>query len=429
LKGGFDKEALKNKYLNKAKAQERAFLASLSDLDNDIDDDRSSSPSSDDESERKHKDKLTGLCFVTGSTHRGFCTMAVDNKVKASKDVLPGDDDTTEVKPTVDALVAKLDIMTDTLVSQDKFLKRVARERKEFNYKLEITQKELEKAKKLAVVVSDEVECDECAVHMSNLSELQSKYVALFDENDELKSRFRLLGACRSCSGLQSELVEKNAKISALEKASSDSTVVAKCARCESLVLELESCRHNDDTTKVKPTVDALVAKLDITTDTLVSQDKFLKRVAHERKEFNYKLEITQKELEKAKKLVVVVSDEVECDECAIHMSNLSELQSKYVALFDENDELKSRFHLLDACRSYSGLQSELVEKNAKISALEKASSDSTVVAKCARCESLVLELESCRHDKIRTEEDNTHLRSILCWVSCNEPQLGMMMS
>jgi predicted neuraminidase len=185
----------------------------------------------------------------------------------------------------------------------------------------------------------------------------------------------------------------------------------------------------DDDTTEVKPTVDALVAKLDIMTDTLVSQDKFLKRVARERKEFNYKLEITQKELEKAKKLAVVVSDEVECDECAVHMSNLSELQSKYVALFDENDELKSRFRLLGACRSCSGLQSELVEKNAKISALEKASSDSTVVAKCARCESLVLELESCRHDKIRTEEDNTHLRSILCWVSCNEPQLGMMMS
>jgi hypothetical protein len=49
-KRGFDKEALKKKYFKKAKAQERAFLTSLSDLDNDTDDDRSSSPSSDDES-------------------------------------------------------------------------------------------------------------------------------------------------------------------------------------------------------------------------------------------------------------------------------------------------------------------------------------------------------------------------------------------
>jgi hypothetical protein len=108
------------------------------------------------------------------------------------------------------------------------------------------------------------------------------------------------------------------------------------------------------------------------------------------------------------------VSDEVECDECAVHMSNLSELQSKYAALLDENDVLKSRSGLLGECKSCSGLQSELTEKNTKISTHEKASSDSTVVAKCARCESLVLELESCKHDKMRTEEDNRYLRSIL---------------
>jgi hypothetical protein len=48
------------------------------------------------------------------------------------------------------------------------------------------------------------------------------------------------LGACKSCLGLQFELAEKNAKILSLEKASSDSMVV-ECARCESLVLELES--------------------------------------------------------------------------------------------------------------------------------------------------------------------------------------------
>jgi hypothetical protein len=244
-KGGFDKEAFKKKYLKKVKAQERAFLAFLNDLDNDIDDDQSSSPSSDDESERKRENKLTELCFVADFTHGGFCTMAADEKVKASKDVLPGDNDTTEVKPTVDALIAKLAIMTDTLVCQDKLLKRVARKRKELKDKLEITQKELEEAKKLAAVVSDEVECDECAVHMSNLNYLQTKYVDLLDENDELKSRCSLLGVCKSCSSLQSKLAEKNAKIPALEKNNSDSTSVAKCARCESLVLELEFCRYD----------------------------------------------------------------------------------------------------------------------------------------------------------------------------------------
>jgi hypothetical protein len=49
-KGGFDKEALKKKYLQKEKIKERAFLASLSDLDHDSDDVVSSS--SDEETER-----------------------------------------------------------------------------------------------------------------------------------------------------------------------------------------------------------------------------------------------------------------------------------------------------------------------------------------------------------------------------------------
>jgi hypothetical protein len=166
-KGGFNKEALNKKYFKKAKAQEHAFLASLGDLDNDTDDDRSSSPSSDDESKKRREHMLIGLCFVTKFIHGGYCTMAEDEGVKLNKDVLSGDDDSTEVKPSVDALIAELDIMTDTLMSQDKLLKRAARERKEFKDKLEIMEKELEKAKKLVVHVSDVVECDECAVHMS----------------------------------------------------------------------------------------------------------------------------------------------------------------------------------------------------------------------------------------------------------------------
>jgi hypothetical protein len=168
--------------------------------------------------------------------------MVMDEGVNPNKDVLHGDDDSTEVKPTIDALIAKLDIMTDTLMSQDKLLKCAARERKEFKDKLEVMEKELKEAKKLVVHVSDEVECDECAVHMTNFSKLQSKYDVLLDENDELNARSSLLGACKSCLGLQSELAEKNAKILALEKASSDSTVV-ECACYESLVLEIESCR------------------------------------------------------------------------------------------------------------------------------------------------------------------------------------------
>jgi hypothetical protein len=244
-KGGFDKEAIKKKFLKKVKAKERAFLASLSDLDNDTDDDQSSfSPLSDDESEKRREDKLTRHCFIAKSIHRGYCTVAMDEGVKPNKDMLPSDDDTTEVKPTIDALIAELDIMIDTLMSQVKLLKRATHERKEFKDKLEVMEKELEEAKKLVIHVSDEVECDECDVHVTNFYELQSKYVVLLNDNDELKARSSLLGAYKSCLGLQSELAEKNAKILALEKASSGSTVV-ECARCKSLVLEFESCRRD----------------------------------------------------------------------------------------------------------------------------------------------------------------------------------------
>ena len=43
--------------------------------------------------------------------------MAVDAEVKASKDMVPVDDDTTEVTPFVDYLVAELETMNDTLFS------------------------------------------------------------------------------------------------------------------------------------------------------------------------------------------------------------------------------------------------------------------------------------------------------------------------
>ena len=95
--------------------------------------------------------------------------MAVDAEVKARKDKVPIDNNTFEVTPSVVNLIVELDIMNDILISHDKLLKCAARERKEFKDKLEITLKELEEAKKHVVAVSDEVECVECAIHMSSL--------------------------------------------------------------------------------------------------------------------------------------------------------------------------------------------------------------------------------------------------------------------
>ena len=75
---------------------------------------------------------------------------------------------------------------------------------------------------------------------------------------------------------------------------------------------------------------------------------------------------------------------------------------------------MKSRPSLLGMCKLWSALQSEVAEKSAKIALLEKASSDSIGAAKCALCEAMELELESCRDNKMISKEENTYLRTIL---------------
>jgi hypothetical protein len=74
--------------------------------------------------------------------------------------------------------------------------------------------------------VFDETECDECALHMLNVTTLQTKYATLLDECDELQSRPSLLGVCTTCPSLQTELAEKNARIASLKKANSVSAFV-----------------------------------------------------------------------------------------------------------------------------------------------------------------------------------------------------------
>jgi hypothetical protein len=128
--------------------------------------------------------------------------------------------------------------------------------------------------------------------------------------------------------------------------------------------------------------------------------------------------------------VLVVVSNETECDECALHMSNITTLQSKYATLLDECNELRSRSSLLSVCNACLGLQTELVERNVRIALLENASLVSAPTPmQCALCEGLQSTLESCRHENTRIKEENTYLRLVLRWVSCSEPQLAMVVS
>jgi hypothetical protein len=110
-----------------------------------------------------------------------------------------------------------------------------------------------------------------------------------------------------------------------------------------------------------------------------------------------------------------VVSDDNKCDECTLHMSNITTLHTKYATLLHERDELRCRSSLLGVYTVCPSLQTELAERDAMIALLEKASSvNAPAPAQCALCEGLQSALEPCRHDKTQIEEENTYLRSVL---------------
>jgi hypothetical protein len=141
--------------------------------------------------------------------------MSLGEDIIGSDDKDNDDNSTSEVSVSAIDLVAEVDELTVALAIQDKSLRLAAHERKEYKCKYETTLRELESAR-ASVVVFDETECDECALHMSNITTLQTQYATLLDDYEELKSRSILLGACKTYPGFQTELVEKNARIALL---------------------------------------------------------------------------------------------------------------------------------------------------------------------------------------------------------------------
>ena len=91
-------------------------MASLSDLNIDFGDDTSSS-SSDGKSERKVKDKLNGLCFLTNAAKDGFNIMALDDKMVGDASDATSDNSDSEVQLSTDELAAELDTCNATLLS------------------------------------------------------------------------------------------------------------------------------------------------------------------------------------------------------------------------------------------------------------------------------------------------------------------------
>jgi hypothetical protein len=142
--------------------------------------------------------------------------MTLGEDVVDSDDNDIDDDSTFKLSLSIDDLVTEVDELTVALASQDKLLRPMSHEKKEYLYKYEAMLREFESATTSGVVF-DETEYDECALHISNITTLHIKYANLLYACDKLQSRSILLGACQTCPSLQTEL----AKIASYERASS----------------------------------------------------------------------------------------------------------------------------------------------------------------------------------------------------------------
>jgi len=108
------------------------------------------------------------------------------------------------------------------------------------SHELARAKHELELAKD-APIVSDVLECDECSIFKSDLASLQSKFATVVCELDELRSRPVLLGACKLCPTLRSELDGKNALIKSLGKTKvEESSPPNDCLVCPGLISDLD---------------------------------------------------------------------------------------------------------------------------------------------------------------------------------------------
>jgi len=192
---------LKKRYLKKANAQECAFFDSLSDLKIDLANNNSYSSSSDDESERMVMDMVTRLLPHRHQPgwflHHGTWCQDLGGNDSANND-----DSVSKVSLSADELVAKVERSNTIFHIQHKLLKHTARERNDFKANLESALKDL----RVSMVVLDEIQCDSCAIYMSNLATYQTKYACLIDECDEFQSRSSFLGVSQSCLALQLEL-------------------------------------------------------------------------------------------------------------------------------------------------------------------------------------------------------------------------------
>jgi hypothetical protein len=130
-----------------------------------------------------------------------------------------------------------------------------------------------------------------------------------------------------------------------------------------------------------------------------------------------------------------IVSDEVDCADCSVFLSDLTDLREKHASKCEELDvlrvelaELQSRPTLFCACTSCPSLHEKIVELRSRIVSLE-ANLKVPIPTSCSTCELHAmknLELAQCVD---HLQDENNKLREVLSWLSSQEPQLGMMIA
>jgi hypothetical protein len=102
-------------------------------------------------------------------------------------------------------------------------------------------------------VVSDEVECVDCPIFLTDLAMFKEKHASKCEELDvlrvqvvELKSRFALLGACTSCPVLHGKIDDMHAYTISLEAKLKEHNPTS-CTTCELHALKNLELAHYVD--------------------------------------------------------------------------------------------------------------------------------------------------------------------------------------
>jgi len=118
-----------------------------------------------------------------------------------------------------------------------------------------------------------------------------------------------------------------------------------------------------------------------------------------------------------------------ECENCPLRVVEIAELERKCGGQLEELEKLRAELQevrvrpiLLGSCKVCPTLRAELERATAAVRRLEKLE-----VPACEFCGDQAELTAEMRFECDKLDDENTHLRELLSWLSTNEPQLRIM--